>query len=75
LFASVLELVRDCLREVGVDAIVTARVAHYPSPTVLVEDRDVMGLPGGGVPVDACRLDVPTRERVAGALRSASSLR
>lgn len=70
LFAPVLELVRDCVRERGVDAVVSERVARYPSPTVLVDGRDVMGVPGDGTSVDACRLDVPTRERVGDALRS-----
>ena len=73
LFAPALELVRDCLRELGIDAVVSERVARYPSPTVLVDGRDVMGAPDDGTPVDACRLDVVTRERVADALRSASS--
>jgi hypothetical protein len=71
LFAPALELVRDCVRELDIDAIVSERVARYPSPTVLVDGRDVMGTPGNGTPVDACRLDVPTRERVADALRTA----
>lgn len=73
LFAPALELVRDCVRELGVDMVVSERVARYPSPTVLVDGRDVMGVPGDGLSVDACRLDVPTRERVADALRSALS--
>ena len=58
LFTPVLELVRDCVRELGIDAVVSERVARYPSPTVLVGGRDVMGVPGDGTPVDACRLDV-----------------
>jgi hypothetical protein len=73
LFAPVLELVRDCVRELGADAVVSERVARYPSPTVLVDGRDVMGVSGDELAVDACRLDVPTRERVADALRSALS--
>jgi hypothetical protein len=39
---------------------------------VLVDGRDVMCAPGDGTPIEACRLDVPTRERVTDALRSAS---
>lgn len=73
LFAAAMELVRDCVHELGVNAVIVERVARYPSPTVLVDGRDVMGVPGDGTPADACRLDVPTRERVADALRSASS--
>lgn len=73
LAAQALELVRECILELGVDAVVSERLARYPSPTVLVGGRDVMGVPGDGMPADACRLDVPTRERVADALRSATS--
>ncbi|HTK67466.1 MAG TPA: alkylmercury lyase [Pseudonocardia sp.] len=72
-FPVALDLVRDCVLELGVDAVISERVARYPSPTVLVDGRDVMGVLGDGIPADACRLDVPTRERVAEALRSASS--
>lgn len=72
LAAAALDLVRDCVRELGVDAIVSERVARWPSPTVLVNGLDVMGVPVGGTPTDACRLDVPTRERVSDAVRSAS---
>jgi hypothetical protein len=71
--AQVRELVEDCVQELGVDAVVTDRVARYPSPSLLVDGVDVMGDPGDGVPVDACRLDVPTRVRVVAALRAASS--
>ena len=73
LFAPVLELVRECVRELAVNVIISDRVARYPSPTVLVDGRDVMGVTGDGMPADACRLDTPTRERVAEALRFASS--
>lgn len=66
-------VVEDCVRELGVHATVIDRLARYPSPSVLVDGVDVMGTPGDGTPVDACRLDVPTAERVADALRSASS--
>jgi hypothetical protein len=44
LFAPALALVRDCVRELGVDAIVSERVARSPSPTVLLDGRDVMAL-------------------------------
>lgn len=72
MFARALELVRACVHELAVDAVVTERVARYPSPTVLVEGRDVMGVPGGGLDGDACRLDVPTWTRVVEALRAAA---
>lgn len=69
LVGPVLELVRECVRELGAEATVVDRVARYPSPTVLVDGRDVMGRPGDGTPVDACRLDVPTRVAVVDALK------
>lgn len=72
LAAAALDVVRECVHELGIDGVVTERVALYPSPTVLVDGRDVMGAPGDGTPTEACRLDVPTRERVTDALRSAS---
>jgi len=65
-------VVEDSLRELGIDTAVTQRVARYPSPSVLIDGDDVMGAPPSGAPVDACRLDVPTRERVVAALRAAT---
>lgn len=73
LFAQVLELIHECVRDLGADAIVAERVCRYPSPTVLVDGHDVMGVPVDGMPLDACRLDVPTHERVVEALISALS--
>ncbi|MBW0107684.1 alkylmercury lyase [Pseudonocardia sp. KRD-182] len=72
LAAAALDLVRECVHELGIDGVVMELVARYPSPTVLVDGRDVMGVPGDDTPIEACRLDVPTRERVTDALRSAS---
>ncbi|MBN9748482.1 alkylmercury lyase [Amycolatopsis sp. A1MSW2902] len=60
-------LVAECLAESGLDAAVVERVGSYRSPTILVDGVDVMGTPGP-VTADACRLDVPTRERVLAAL-------
>jgi 8-oxo-dGTP pyrophosphatase MutT (NUDIX family) len=39
-------LLRECLAEVGLTASVIEKVGAYPSPTVLVDGRDVMGDPG-----------------------------
>jgi hypothetical protein len=66
-------VVDDCIQQLGIDAPVTDRVARYPSPTVLVNGVDVMGDPATTPEVDACRLDVPTRDRVTAALRAATS--
>jgi hypothetical protein len=62
-------LLRRCLAELGIRARVDERIGDFPSPSVVVDGRDVIGrtaLTGA-----ACRLDVPTRERVLAALRAA----
>jgi hypothetical protein len=58
----------DCLSALGIDEQVAERVGAYPSPTVLIDGIDVMR-PHAGPPVgDACRLDLPTAQRVMAAL-------
>jgi hypothetical protein len=61
------ELLRSCLTELGVDGTVEEREGAYPSPTILIDDVDVMGSPGTTGAM--CRLDVPTKERIMNALR------
>lgn len=59
-----------CLTAVGIDVPIIDRVGHYPSPTVLVDGVDVMR-PNAAAPMgDACRLDVPTSQRVLDALQN-----
>jgi hypothetical protein len=66
------KLVADCLTTLGIDGPIIDRVGRYPSPTVLVDGVDVMR-PGAGASIgDACRLDLPTPQRVLEALRAAS---
>lgn len=60
-------LVRACLAELGVRATIDEQTGAYPSPTVRVNGRDVMGAPTGAG--DLCRLDLPTHDRVVAALR------
>ena len=61
--------VADCLTVLGIDVPIVERVGRYPSPTVLVDGIDVM-LPDGEAPEgDACRLDLPTPQRIFEALR------
>ena len=61
-------LVADCLRSVGMEVQIVERTGRYASPTVLVNGVDVMR-PHADVPAgDACRLDLPTRDRVLAAL-------
>lgn len=64
------ETITDCLRTLGVDVPIIDRVGRYPSPTVLVDGVDVMR-PEAGAPIgDACRLDLPTPQRVLDAVRA-----
>jgi hypothetical protein len=66
------QVITDCLTTLGIDAPIIERVGHHPSPTVLVDGVDVMR-PEGGAPIgDACRLDLPTPQRVLDALRAHS---
>jgi hypothetical protein len=60
--------ITECVSALGIDATIIDRVGRYPSPTVLVDGVDVMR-PGSGVRSgDACRLDLPTPQRVLDAL-------
>ncbi|MDP7739491.1 alkylmercury lyase [Mycobacterium paragordonae] len=68
--AAAKETIIDCLSTLGIDVPIIDRVGRYPSPTVLVDGVDVMR-PDSGVPIgDACRLDLPTPQRVLDALRA-----
>jgi hypothetical protein len=62
-------VVTDCLTVLGIDAPIVERVGRFVSPTVLVDGVDVMRPDGGAPDGDACRLDLPTRQRVIEALR------
>jgi hypothetical protein len=64
---AVQELVLDCLRSLAIPALVDLRVGDYPSLTLLIDGTDVMG-PAPLTSGTACRLDIPTRERVLAAL-------
>jgi hypothetical protein len=64
-------LVRGCLTELALDATIVEREGDYPSPTVRVDGRDVMGEPA--VIGRACRLDVPTSIEIRTALRRAAA--
>lgn len=69
--ATARETVTDCMTALGMDQPICERVGRYPSPTVLVDGVDVMR-PGAGAPIgDACRLDLPTPQRILSALRAA----
>lgn len=66
------QLLKDCLAAAGVEAAVIDRVGAYHSPSVLIDGVDVMR-PGAVHAGDACRLDLPTRERVLTALALAAT--
>ena len=62
-------VLRECLAELRLDVAVEDKEGEYPSPTILVDGVDVMGAPV--FTAAACRLDVPTKARLLGALRGA----
>ena len=62
-------MLKDCLIELKVDAAIEEKEGAYPSPTILVNGEDVMGAPASQAA--ACRLDVPTRQRLLAALSRA----
>ncbi|MFZ0179675.1 MAG: alkylmercury lyase [Candidatus Dormiibacterota bacterium] len=59
-------LLRSCLAELAIDTPIQEREGDYPSPTILVNGVDVMGRTA--VHGAMCRLDLPTRGPVIGAL-------
>ncbi|PEG38777.1 alkylmercury lyase [Mycolicibacterium agri] len=71
--ASVRRMLEQCLSEIGAshDALIE-RVGSYSSPTVLIDGTDVMNC-STDVSVQACRLDLPTKDRIMAALQNAGS--
>ncbi|MFE9657308.1 hypothetical protein [Micromonospora sp. NPDC006431] len=67
--AQVRQTLHAALADLGPPVVVTEVVGEYPSPTILINDVDVMGRTGDGPA--ACRLDLPTAERIRAALRQA----
>lgn len=61
------------LDELGLDTVVHERVGDYPSPTVLVDGRDVMTGILGVAQTAACRLDVPTAAQITAAVQRAQA--
>jgi hypothetical protein len=62
------QLVQECLTDHAISVPVLVRVGDYPSPTVLVNGTDVMRPEMPLTTGSACRIDVPTRDRVLAAL-------
>jgi hypothetical protein len=65
-------LLMSCIRELGLENLrVEDKEGDFPSPSIIVSGRDVMG--GTAAGAASCRLDRPTRERVLIALRQTSA--
>lgn len=64
-------LLTDCLGELGLRVGIEEKEGAFPSPTVRVNGEDVMGDPPSVAA--ACRLDVPTRDRILAVLRRATA--
>ncbi len=62
-------LLHQCLRELRLHVDVAEKEGEFPSPTILVNGREVMGPPASQEA--ACRLDLPTHARIIAALRGA----
>ena len=60
---------RACLAEAGLPVTVVERIGEYPSPSVLVDGRDVTGADPDGAA--ACVLQPPSAEQIRAALRHA----
>jgi hypothetical protein len=67
--AAAKQTVTDCMTALGIETRVIERVGRYPSPTVLVNGLDVMRSDAGVSHGDACRLDLPSSQRILDALR------
>ncbi len=63
----------ECLNALGVDVPIVECVGAYPSPTLVIDGVDVMRPVAGPPEGQACRLDVPTPERVLDAIVAAGA--
>lgn len=66
LVGRVRETVQRVLARGRVRAEIEELVGDYPSPSLLIDDRDVTGRSPGEC--SACRLDLPTEDQVVAAL-------
>jgi len=64
--APVRALVAKCLERLAIDTAIVEVVSDQPSPTLHINDKDVMGEPTTSA--CACRLDLPTEADVMRAL-------
>lgn len=58
----------ECLHRLGLDIPIHEHVGDYPSPTILIDGKDIMTNVEGTPSSQACRLDVPTASQVLSAL-------
>lgn len=63
------EALSTALADLGCPAAIIEQVGDYPSPSVLINGVDVMG--AVAAETAACRLDLPSRERLRAALAEA----
>jgi hypothetical protein len=63
------DLLCACLAEAGLAVMVIERIGDYPSPSVLIDGRDVTGADPNSPA--ACVLRPPTADQIRTALRSA----
>ena len=63
-------MLAECLRVLGLDVPIVHRVGAYPSPTLLIDGKDVMRANSEIPTGNACRLDVPDPQRVRAALQN-----
>lgn len=66
--AAAKEVITKALTTLRIDASIIDRVGAYPSPTVLIDGVDVMRPESAAPAGEACRLDLPTPQRVFDAL-------
>lgn len=69
--AATRKLLHACLAEAGLPPLVVERIGAYPSPSVLVDGRDVTGAQPAGPAV--CVLHPPTADQIRAALRRKGS--
>jgi hypothetical protein len=67
------ELLRACLAEAGIDIAIVERIGDFPSPSVLIDGRDVTGADPDGPA--ACVLRPPTADQIRAALRESGRSR
>jgi hypothetical protein len=63
---------QECLDQYGVNALIEEVEGPYPSPTLLVDGRDVTERSPDVGP--ACRLDLPSRDEISRAIGAAIAL-